>query len=329
MFIAFCALLLPTLLAAGDRDVVAVVNGQAITAAELEPAVAAQLMSVRQREYEIKTAALKSIAFERAKAAEAAGRGISVEELIKREITDKAGAAPDEEVAKMLRVLASRLPKDATEARAVVVESLRNQRVGQREEEFRDELLARAHFDSKLVPPRVKVPIAAADASRGAEAAPVTLIEFSDFQCPYCGRSQEALRRVEKEYEGRVRLVFKQFPLEQIHKQARVAAEASVCAAAQKKFWKLHDWMFDHAATLSRDDIVAGAKEAGLDGEALARCIDDRAGAAVVDDDVKAGRDAGVQGTPAFFVNGRLIGGASFESFREVIDQELAAAPKR
>ncbi|HYS52795.1 MAG TPA: thioredoxin domain-containing protein [Thermoanaerobaculia bacterium] len=305
-------------------QVVATVNGKAITARDIESRVAASLLPLRQQEYEVKAEAARAIAFERLKAAEAARRGISVDELYRLEVTSKVPAPTDGEINTMLRFLRSRLPQEPAEARAAVIESLRNQKTEQREMDFRKEIFARATFELRIQPPRAKIDVTGNDPVRGKAGAPVTIIEFSDFQCPYCGQSQETLREIEKEYAGRVRLVFKHFPLEEIHENARLAAEASLCANDQRKFWELHDWMFNNVQKLSRDQIVAAAPAMEMDASALGKCIDEHRHAKDIDADFADGQEAGVRGTPTFFVNGRLISGKpTFENFHDVIDQEL------
>lgn len=308
------------------NNVIAVVNGQPITDADIQSRVAAQLMPIRQKEFDIRVAAAKALAFERLQAAEAARRGITVEELYRQEVTAKVPDPPEAEVAQYVTMLAPRLPSDPAAARAAVVESLRNQDVALRETAFREELFARAKFDLKLTAPRTKVNIEPTDAVRGSGNAPVTIIEFSDFQCPYCNRSQETVKKIVADYEGKVRLVFKHLPLEQLHENARIAAEAAACAWRQDGFWKLHDWMFENSANLSREAILTASAKLGIDDKALAACIDKHLAATAVDADVKEADRIGVGGTPAFFVNGRLLGDFEVSTFREAIDQELQAA---
>ena len=171
--------------------------------------------------------------------------------------------------------------------------------------------------------PRVEV--AASGPSRGPENAPVTIVEFSDFQCPYCGREYPVVERVMKEYDGKVRLVFRHFPLE-FHPFAQKAAEAGACAADQggEKFWKLHDRMFTNQQKLAVDDLKGYAKELGLDSSRFEKCLDSGEKRALVEADEKAGQEAGVSGTPAFFVNGVFINGAvPYEQFKDAVDREL------
>jgi protein-disulfide isomerase len=169
--------------------------------------------------------------------------------------------------------------------------------------------------------PRVEV--AAKGPAKGPENAPITIVEFSDFQCPYCGREVPVVERVMKEYDGKVRLVFRNFPLN-FHPNAQKAAEAGACAADQGKFWEMHDKMFGNQQKLAIDDLKGFAKEVGLDAKKFDQCLDSGEKKALVEADSKAGEEAGVSGTPAFFVNGIFINGAvPYEQFKDTVEREL------
>jgi protein-disulfide isomerase len=177
--------------------------------------------------------------------------------------------------------------------------------------------------DVLLEPYRVKV--AAEGPSKGPEQAPVTIVEFSDFQCPYCKQVLPAIEQATEKYGDKLRLVFRQFPLNSIHPQAQKAAEASLCAADQGKFWQLHDLMFEEQQALDVAALKDKAARLELDAEAFSQCLDSGRYEDKVRADVTAGTVAGVTGTPALFVNGRPLSGAvAFETLSEIIDQELA-----
>ncbi len=158
----------------------------------------------------------------------------------------------------------------------------------------------------------------------GDDSAPVTIVEFSDFQCPYCAQVGPTLKKITEDYSGKVRLIFRQFPLTNIHKQAETAAEASLCAADQGKFWEMHDAMFADQKSLTEDLLKEKATELGLDDEAFNSCMDSKNHLKAIEADVRAGVEVGVTGTPAFFINGRPLSGAqTYEKIAEVIDEEL------
>lgn len=156
---------------------------------------------------------------------------------------------------------------------------------------------------------RVRVPYKAGDAISGAAQPLVTIVEFSDFQCPFCGAFAETLHEVQRAYPKDVRLVFKQFPLP-MHPGAPLAAKAAIAAGAQHMFWAMHDWMFRHRTTLAREDLVAHAKTLGLDVAAFEVALDAPQTAERLAQEQALGRQLGVRGTPAFFINGRQYSGA-------------------
>jgi protein-disulfide isomerase len=159
----------------------------------------------------------------------------------------------------------------------------------------------------------------------GNKNAKVTLIEYSDFECPYCARHFDTIKQIQQTYSKDVRIVFRHFPLS-FHPNAQKAAEASECAGAQGKFWEMHDKIFEanKAGKMSVDQWKQDAKDLGLDTNKFNKCLDSGAMASVVSADQAEGSAAGVGGTPATFVNGELIEGAlPFESFKAKIDAAL------
>jgi protein-disulfide isomerase len=165
------------------------------------------------------------------------------------------------------------------------------------------------------------------DPARGPANAPVTIIEFSDFQCPFCSRAVPTLKQVEQRYGDKVRIVFRDLPLVSIHKDAAKAAEAATCAHEQGKFWELHDRMFENQAQLGVEDLKKHAAALGLAAEPFAKCLDSGKHTEEWQKDIRAAEQVGVSSTPAFLVNGRLLTGAQpLEAFVEVIDEELQRA---
>jgi protein-disulfide isomerase len=154
--------------------------------------------------------------------------------------------------------------------------------------------------------------------------AKVTLVEFGDFQCPYCGDEEPVMRQLRTAYDGRVRFVFKQFPLS-FHEYAQLASEAALAANAQGQFWPYHDSLYDHQPDLARADLETYAEGLGLDMTKFGAALDAHTFADAVAADFAEGEALGVPGTPAFFINGRLGAGAmSYQSLAGVIDEELA-----
>jgi len=175
-----------------------------------------------------------------------------------------------------------------------------------------------------LDPPRQEVAIAAADPVRGPAAAPVTIIEFSDFQCPFCARVNPTLERVRQAYGDKVKIVFKDFPLPN-HAEAPKAAEAAHCAGDQGKFWEMHDRIFANQQSMQTPALKQHAADLRLDADAFNQCLDSGKHASRVAENLKSGEALGVSSTPTLYVNGRpVLGAQPFEYFKTVIDEELA-----
>lgn len=177
------------------------------------------------------------------------------------------------------------------------------------------------------------------DAALGNPDATVTIVEFSDFQCPFCRRFwQETLPQIKNEYlaTGKAQFVYRDFPLSQIHPGALPAAEGAECAKEQGKFWEMHDAIFEEQAKqgtgtiqFSVEDVKRWAAKIGLDSPRFDQCLDTRTYKQEVEKDLADGASAGVTGTPGTFINGRLIAGAQpFAAFKAVIEEELAKAQK-
>jgi protein-disulfide isomerase len=166
--------------------------------------------------------------------------------------------------------------------------------------------------------------------SRGDAGAPVTIIEFSDYQCPFCARVTPVMQEIEKAYAGKVRRVFRQFPLIAIHRDAKKAAEASLCANEHGRFWEMHDAMFELPPALDVASLKRKAQDVGLDAATFNACLDSGKYSANVETDLAEGVRAGVNSTPAIYINGRPMHGARpFEEFARVIDEELAKQSTR
>jgi protein-disulfide isomerase len=160
--------------------------------------------------------------------------------------------------------------------------------------------------------------------SRGAKTAAITIVEFADYQCPYCGQMEPVLAQILKHYPKDVRLVYQQLPLKDIHPDALHAAEASICAGAQGDFWEMHDALFANQSALSVGELAKSAERLKLNSSAFKSCMDSPATAAEIAADVKAGDDAGITGTPGLFINGRFLDGAvPYERVAAIIDDEL------
>jgi len=192
---------------------------------------------------------------------------------------------------------------------------------GKTPDQMRSAALAENHL--KTLDDPVKIHVEGAP-SKGPAAAKITLVEFSDFQCPYCSKAAFALDELSRKFPGDVRLVYKQYPIAMIHGQATLAARASIAANYQGKFWLLHDRMFSNSNKISRDNILAWSKEINMDMPRFIKDLDSKEVAAIVDRDVKEGDDIGVLGTPTVFLNGKRYNGElTAADFGKVIESEL------
>jgi protein-disulfide isomerase len=209
---------------------------------------------------------------------------------------------------------------------------LREALQAQHDEQDKAALLTQLHKEQPLTvmlaAPRVEVK-SAGHPEIGGKDAPVTIVEFSDFQCPFCGRAEPTLKQVREKYGDKVRLVYLDFPLG-IHDHAIDAASAERCAGEQGKFWPFHDAMFADQSKLAPADLKADAKKLGLDTAKFNDCLDKGKYKGAIETDMAQGRDLGVDGTPAFFINGRPLTGAQpFDKFQTTIDEELSSGQKQ
>ena len=289
---------------------VASVGGEAIDASELEAAGGARLFSLYTQEYQLRKQLLDDL-------------------INKRLLDGKAPAVTEAEQKAYYEQNKARFgPMAEADALKQAESLLRQQKITARRVEFVMALRKAANIKVMLEPPRIKVD-ATGGPAKGPEGAPITIVEYADFQCPYCGRAMAALKQVEERYQGKIRLVFRDFPLTQIHPNAAKAAEAADCANDQGKFWPMHDRLFANQTKLAVADLKQHASDIGLDKAAFETCLDSGKHAADWKKTVEEGQKYGLSGTPSFFINGRLIVGAQpYESFAVVIDEELDRAAR-
>ena len=309
-------------------SVAAVVQGETVTMDELQTAAAPQLKELELRRLQLEAQlesqkqrilqdSLNRLVEERLLALEAESRGVTMDELLQAEVEALKDQITDEEVDAFYQKQASmgsRMPpkeRIADQIRAFLPR-----------QKLLDSLHQKYEVETFLEEPRTEVK--ADGPGVGPADAPVTIVEFSDFECPYCSRMTDTLKQVKENYGETIRLVFRQYPLA-MHANAQKAAEASLCADEQGKFWPMHDLLFAEQKTLTVPDLKEKAKRLELDSAAFDACLDEGRFAAQVNQDMQAGAKAGVSGTPALFINGRFLSGAQpLESVSAVIDQELA-----
>ena len=307
-----------------DGEVVATIGDQKITLDELEAFIAPQLMKLRQERQDTLEKGLDNYLSDEVLKREASSRGIAVKDLVQQEVLSKVKAPTDADVDAFYEQNKDRI-QGTKEQLAGRIKDYLNQRGEQQAfEEYASTLKKKYGAEVLLKPLRVNVDSPDAP-SRGPADAPVTIVEFGDFECPYCGGLEPTLEMVLKNYAGKVRLVFREYPLPSIHPLAAKAAEAAMCAKEQGKFWELHDRMYAHQDALKVDDLKKAAAELGMNKKRFDKCIDSDQYDAAIQADLKAGQQAGVSGTPALFVNGRPVpgGAVGYDVLAKVIDEEL------
>jgi protein-disulfide isomerase len=309
-----------------DADAtVATVAGVPITMAELDRIVASQLTKVRQQEYDIRKSGLQQLVNDKLIAQEAAARKVTTEELVKQEIDAKAPVATDEEAQQYYDRMKGRMAgKTFEEVKPELVKNLTMQKQMERRKQFVDELSAKSDVKLLLDPPRATVNVQKEIPAIGPADAPVLIVEWSDYQCPFCKRAHPTVEQVLTEYKDKVRFVYADYPLS-FHKQAWPASVAVHCAGDQNKFWEYHKNLMEVNGDLSAADLNKRATDLGLDAAAFGTCLDSKKFDKRIQTSFDDGMALGVTGTPAFFINGRMLVGAQpIDAFRDVINDELS-----
>ncbi len=312
---------------AAGSDVVATIGDEKISKADLDKAAANQLSRLRQQEYDIKENVLEGMIQQKLLEKEAAGRKIGVPELLKAEVEDKITAPTKEEIQQFYDKNKSRMGgRSFEDASADIERALRGQRQNEKRMQFLRSLEDKANVKILLDPPRADIKIASDAQILGPATAPVTLVEYSDFQCPFCKRAHPTVEQLLKDYGDKIRLVYRDYPLA-MHQRAFPASIAARCAADQSKYWEYHRNLMEVNGDLSVDDFKKRAGDLGLDVTAFAACLDSKRHDAGVQASFDEGAALGVTGTPAFFINGRMLVGAQpYDAFKQVIEDELSRA---
>lgn len=321
IILALLLLCLPSTVGA-QPDIVATVQGHSITADSLLSGMRSELLRLDMERYEAMRVRLEAMVTQRLYELEAANRGVSRYELERMEINEKLEPVGPDQVRAFYEKNRARMSQSFEEVEGQLVSMLMRQAERRRSEAFTRELRARYEVRVLLKPPRVEVS-SDDDPFKGAADAPVTLIEFSDFQCPYCRRVQSVLNRLMTAYEGRLKIVYRDFPLRRLHPEAQKAAEAAQCAHEQDQFWPYHDILFE-STELGTGHLKRYAVELGLDEDLFNDCLDSGRYFQEVQDDMDDGIVVGVNAAPSFFVNGLPINGAvPYERFVQLIEIAL------
>jgi protein-disulfide isomerase len=330
LVLLLCIFAAAPLLAEDPSTPAATVDGETIALEEVEAPIGARVGLLREQIYQLQRQRLDALIAERLIAKEAARRGMSAGELVAAEVISKVPPVSDDEVDVFYRTHKDRLPKDEPKLRERIRAHLENQKLVAQRSLFINRLRAKADINVLLKAPpiyRAKLNIEGAPV-RGAADAPVTIVKFEDFQCSFCKEEQQIFTQLLARYQGRLRIVHKDFPIDELHPQARQEHLAARCAGEQGKFWPYHDALYANAPHGSPADLRNYAVTVGLDRAVFESCLTSAKYAAAVQKDLDEGKQAGVTGTPAFFVNGRFLPGAQpLERFVQLIDEELGLRP--
>jgi protein-disulfide isomerase len=312
-----------TAVLSSPKEPVAIVGGRAIYEEEMLPQLESRLQQLRNQEYELRKQVLDGLINQRLVEAEAARRGLSPLALLKQEVDSKIGDPTDDEVLALYNAQKDSIKRPFEDVQSQIRAAIKDAKTKDARKEYFDSLRQKTEVSVLLKPPRIAMSYDPAR-MRGNSDAPVTIIEFSDFQCPYCLRAHSTVQSLLAKYDGRVKLAYRDFPLREIHPQAQMAAEASRCAAEQGKFWEYHDLLFANPGKLGEAALKEDARALALDTAKFDTCLVSGKFQSAIEEDLQAGLKAGVSGTPGFFINGIFLSGAlPAAEFEKIIDGEL------
>jgi len=307
--------------AQNDSTVVADVGGIKVTMAELEEQESAKLLSAHYQYYQAERQALDELIDKKLLEQKAKSENLTVEQLLDREVNSQVKSATEDQMKVYYEGLEVDQPYEAV--RGKIVEKIRELRTEKARSAYVKALRAQTTVYVTLAPPRANVDIQDAQ-MLGPEKAQVTLVEFADYECPYCQKVAADVKKLQADLGDKVAFTYKDFPLP-MHARAEKAAEATRCASKQGKFWEFHDELF-RSKELDVDQLKAQARALKLDSAEFDKCLDSGEEVAVVERDRKEGVRLGITGTPSFFINGHFLSGAlDYAALRQIVEQQLAA----
>ena len=304
-------------------EVVATLNGKPITMKEVDDSVASRIVPIQQQLYALRKVALENIVTKRLIEGEAARRKVSPEVLRKQLMEGSIDVTREQVEAAYVEnasFFATMSPDEARERLRLDLETRA------RLKHYRDaleRLRKSASLDVNLSPPSDPLNLELGSAPvLGSPDSAITIVEFSDFECPFCKAVQPTLKQILTEYAGRVKLVFKYLPLE-MHRTAFAAAKGAYCAGKQDRFWQYHDSLFNSRDN-SSESLIKLAKGLGLNPESFHTCMESAEASNAIRTDQEQANRLGIASTPTFVINGNRVAGAiNFAAFQKIIDREL------
>ncbi|MBU4483947.1 thioredoxin domain-containing protein [bacterium] len=318
LLVTLCGLLV----SCNTSPTVATVGNKAIYDAELEKKAENQLSKLRLQIYNTKRTVLDQLIEEKLLQIAAEEAHKTVPQFLQEEVNAKIVPPTEDEIKAFYKEKRGSSKKSYNELKPQVNSYLTQSKIRKEKSDLISKLKEKYQIDVKMETPRKKINISG-DPFLGPKDAPITLIEFADFECPFCQKIQPTIVKLMETYKDKVKLVFKNFPLN-FHKNARKAHLAAACVNEQDKFWEYKHMLFENQKNLKESNLKEYAKNLKIDMKKFSDCFTKEKYSDDIDRDVNAGKDIGVTGTPAFFINGIMISGTRpYEAFVEIIEQEL------
>lgn len=301
-------------------SVIVDVDGAGITLADFERDHPLALFQAKNAYYDAEKKAIDATMDDYLLGRQAKKENLAVPQLLDLHVNSQIAPDPSDEALKVYyEGLNTSDPFETL--RDKILDHLREVRLGRAKLAYMQQLRKQANITVKLAAPRADLTTGNAPV-RGAEQATLTLIEFADYECPYCQQSEPDLNKIEAEYKSTLAFAYKDFPLP-THTHAQKAAEAAQCAGVQNKYWEYHDFLLT-SRQLEVPQLKAAAQAIGLNTGDFDKCLDSGVRAAAVKANFEEGLQLGISGTPSFLLNGRFISGSiPYEQLRQIIDEEL------
>lgn len=305
--------------------IVAKFDGIEITEKELEDFLGIAYIMKLQEIYQLKRAALEDLIFVKLQEKKAKEENITLDEYYEKYVMAQSKDPTEEEINDFYEKNKQSFRVSEDEAKKQIRNYLKSQNILKAEEELKGKLFKEVKIERFLIPPKMDL-TKGNEPKKGKDGAPIVIVEFTDFQCPFCSRAQSTLEKIFTDYPEKVQLIFKDLPLD-FHKQAKDAHIAAHCANEQGKFWEYHDILFKNQSQLFPDKLKEYANQIGLDVQKFNDCFDGRKYEKYVNESISQAQNLGITGTPTFFVNGRMVRGAQpYDVFKQIIEEELQFA---
>ena len=311
----------------------AVIDGQTVYEDQLPPAEVTQLQRMMAQVYGVKLRALHETLDQKLVEAEAKKRGVSRDDLFKAEVLAKVAEPSNDEVKASYQAREDLKTKSFDDVKDRVRKDLKDAAIQKQQKIYVEGLWQQALNDGELsillTPPKIEIK---ADPLRmkGDPKAPITIVEFSDFSCPFCLKAELSIRAVMAKYPDRVKLSYRDYPLRELHPNAQMAAVAARCAGEQGKFWEYHDLLFGRQDKQNREGLLEDARALQLDEAQFNTCLSSGRYDAQIEQDVQMASRASIVSTPGFFINDTLVVGAQpAEVFDQIIDKKLSALDQK